>query len=174
MMKGTTPSVIKQEFITTLNSTGKDTQSVEKLITYFCNISWWLEHEQIECFSLLKKFVTSLPRQETAELIPKLINLSQNYPRLVLLAEELFNALDDKIKESISIPMIYWTIDDNYTSISENEYRYRQAYEKPVWIANNDYRRPSHALDMICYQKVLDMIVKSKSKALILTEGWND
>ena len=152
MMKGTNPSVIKQEFITTLNSTGKDAQSLENLITYFCQISWWLE----------------------PELIPKLINLSKNYPRLVLLAEELFNALDDKTKESITIPMIYWTIDDNYTSISENEYRYRQAYEKRVWISNNDYRRPSQALDLICYQKVLDMIVKSKSQTIILTEGWND
>lgn len=174
MMKGTTSSVIKQEFITALNTTGKDYQNVENLIKYFCRVSWWLGHEQIECFSLLKEFIASLPQQETKRLIPNLINLSQNYPRLILLAEKLFNALNDWEQESITIPMIYWTRDDHYTSISENEYRYRQAYEKPVWIANNDYRRPPQALDMICYQKVLDMIVKSKSQTLILTDGWND
>ena len=123
---------------------------------------------------LLKKFVATLPQQESKALIPKLINLSQNYPRLILLAEELFNALDDKEKESIRIPMIYWTRDDHYTSISENEYRHRKAYGKPAWINNNDYQRPAQAFDFICYQKVLDMIVKSQSEALILTCGCND
>lgn len=123
---------------------------------------------------LLKEFVATLPQQESKALIPKLINLSQNYPRLILLAEELFNALDDKEKESITIPMIYWTRDDHYTSISENEYRHRKAYGRPAWVNNNDYQRPAQAFDFICYQKVLDMIVKSQSEALILTCGWKD
>ncbi len=171
MLKTTNPSIIKQEFMSTLSKTNKVSPQIENLLKYFCEISWWLENERHECFGKLKNFMADLPQNLKTEFIPKLIENSKNYPYLVLLAEELFQSLDVKLQESIKIPMIYWTFDDVYTSISENEYRYRMAYGKQVWVEGSDYRRPSKSIDFICYQKVLEMIIKSKSETLIFSAG---
>lgn len=172
MIQATNPSFIKQEFISTLSKTEQNSIDVEALLQYFCEISWWLDNEQLECFDKLKKFMIALPKNLKIEFIPKLVEKSKNYPKLVILAEELFNTLNETEQKDIDIPMIYWTFDDAYTLISENEYRYRTAYGKSVWSEGDSYRRPSQAMDFLCYEKVLDMICKSHSSHnVILTES---
>lgn len=174
MMNATNPLLIKQEFMAQLEKTPQDSSRVKILLKHFCNVVWWLDNEQLECFESLKKFMLNLPLNLKQEFVPELINLSQNYPKFVLLAEELFDSLETTVQRSIEIPMIFWTFDDAYTVISENEYRYRQAYGKQVWATDGSYRRPSQVFDFICYGKVLDMIVRSRSNTLIYVGGWKD
>lgn len=170
-MNATNPLLIKQEFMAVLSSTSQNQESIDALLKYFCKVSWWLDNEGLECFEKLKNFMQALPQEMKQRLVPNLINLSENYPKLVLIAEELFNSLGDVIQKNIEIPMIYWTYDDAYTSISKNEYQYRQTYGKTAWAIGESYRRPSQPFDFICYGKVLDMIVKSQSKTLIIAGG---
>ncbi len=174
MKNATNPLLIKQEFMAQLEKTNRCAADVDALIKYFCKVVWWLDNEQLECFEELKKFMLTLPLNLKQEFIPKLINLSQNYPQLVILAENLFNSLSENVQKHIEVPMIFWAVDDAYTLISENEYRYRQAYGKTAWVISGSYRRPSQALDFICYGKVLEMIVKSQSQTLIVTSGGQD
>lgn len=172
MMRETNPLRIKESFMATLSETKQDAKSIESLLNYFCEISWWLENEQLECFGQLKQFMLTLDNLIKKEQIPKLINMSKNYPRLILLSEEMFNSLPPEIQKSIEIPMIYWTMDDSYTSISENEYKHRLAYGKKAWITRNDYRRPSQPIDFVCYEKVLKMILLSGKPTFIYCPGW--
>lgn len=167
MMNATNPSALKQEFLTTLSKTEQNSAGIEALLNFFCKISWWLEREQLECFGKLEDFMSSLPLDLKKGFIPKMIDMSMHYPRLVLLAEKLFNSLDTANQEQLNIPMIFWTVDDKYTRISANEYRYRTAHGKQVWIADGSYRRPMQPLDLVCYQKVIDMIVISGSKTVV-------
>lgn len=172
MMVETNPLRIKEKFIATLNETKQDSKSIENLLKCFCRISWWLDNEQLDCFERLKQFVLLQDQTIKREQKTQLINMSKDYPRLILLAEEMFNSLPAEIQKSIKIPMIYWTMDDSYTSISENEYKHRLAYGKKAWIVADDYRRPSQPIDFICYEKVLDMICRSGQSTLIYCPGW--
>ena len=174
MKNATNPLLIKQEFMAQLEKTNRCAADVDALIKYFCKVVWWLDNERLECFEELKKFVLSLMPDIAKEQIPKLIDASMYYPRLILLAEELFNSLSEVEQKSIKIPMIYWTFDDRYTLISSNEYYYRNAYGKSTWIAEGTYRRPVQKFDFVCYGKVLEMIVKSQSQTLIVTSGGQD
>lgn len=163
----TNPSVIKHNFITTLNQTALTTFGAERLLNYFCEIVWELEEEQQDCYERLAHFMFSLPEICKIALIPKLINTSKDYPNLVLLAETLFNTLGRGAQKCIEIPMIFWTIDSQYTSISQKEYLYLLRHGKQAWIKNGDYRRPMQMFDLICFERVLDMIIVSQSKTLI-------
>lgn len=60
MMRETNPLRIKESFMATLSETKQDAKSIESLLNYFCEISWWLENEQLECFGQLKQFMLTL------------------------------------------------------------------------------------------------------------------
>ena len=86
MKNATNPLLIKQEFMAQLEKTNRCAADVDALIKYFCKVVWWLDNERLECFEELKKFVLSLMPDIAKEQIPKLIDASMYYPRLILFA----------------------------------------------------------------------------------------
>lgn len=168
------PLVVKDEFMTVLISTGQDITSLGRLLNYFCDVVWQLDDERFVCYEKLKDLMLSLPSELKKVQIPRLIDSSKSYPFLVFLAEELFNSLDFDARKGIKISMIYWTKDDKYTSISEKEYLYRQAKGQKVWISNGDYRRPVTKEDLICFEKVLEMMFMSGNSECFYLNGYED
>lgn len=146
--------------------------SARGLLEVFCHHCWSLEDLQEETFNVLSaKFKTMSPK-ETMEMIPLLIEKSQIYPRLVFLAYDMFKSLSFISQNCLEIPMIYWTMDEN-TSISQDEYCWRMKNFLPCWKnGNGTYSRPLVALDLMCYDKVIRMIMESGSKTLIYTSDW--
>lgn len=174
MITETHPDALKQGFMTALKQTNQTISDIEILLTYFCEICWGLENEQQECYEKLRDFMRSLPPHLVMRFIPNLINKSKNFPKLVYLAEEMFNDLQDFEKKTIKIPMIDWTIDDSYTYICQGEYLYRIRQGLKAWQNGAGYARPSKALDFICFEKVIDMIIVSGSSTLMYLPGWSD
>lgn len=174
MITATNPSVVKENFMTALKQTGQTISDIENLLNNFCEVCWWLENEQQECYEKLRDFMRSLPPHLVMRFIPNLINKSKDFPKLVYLAEEMFNDLRDFEKKAIKIPMIDWTIDDSYTNICQAEYLYRIRQGLKAWQKGTGYARPAKALDLLCYQKVLDMIIVSGSNTLMYLPGWSD
>ena len=104
------------------------------------------------------------------ELIPLLIGSSKAYPKLVLLAEELFNALPAEEQKRIKVPMIYWTMDDRETQITEAEYRWRKEHDLSCRQTETGYSRPD--LDLKCFYAVLGMLSASGTETYIYLRGW--
>ncbi len=109
---------------------------------------------------------------EIIRMVPILINQSQNYSKFVFWAEQLFNKLSDQDKKAVSVPMIYWTFDDEYTLISDAEYEYRRENKKVTFIKGEKYARPAHLMDLRCYEKVIEMIFASGTEKVIFVGGY--
>lgn len=159
-------------FLTSLQKAAEKAFYPKAWLDAFCRDCWEFEDGQEECFAELSRIFNFLPRAEQMELIPLLIDNSKAYPKLVLLARELFNTLPTEEKKRIKVPMIYWTTDDDYTSITEAEYQWRARHQLPCWQNRFGYARPMNAsLDLECFYAILEMLFASGTNRCFFLRG---
>ena len=173
------PNTVKREpgkaevFLTSLHKAAEKAFYPKAWLDAFCRDCWKFEDRQEKCFAALTTVFKFLPQAEQVELIPLLIGSSKAYPKLVLLAEELFNALPAEEQKRIKVPMIYWTMDDRETQITEAEYRWRKEHDLSCRQTETGYSRPMNAdLDLKCFYAVLGMLSASGTETYIYLRGW--
>ena len=160
-------------FLTSLHKAAEKAFYPKAWLDAFCRDCWKFEDRQEKCFAALTTVFKFLPQAEQMELIPLLIGSSKAYPKLVLLAEELFNALPAEEQKRIKVPMIYWTMDDRETQITEAEYRWRKEHDLSCRQTETGYSRPMNAdLDLKCFYADLGMLSASGTETYIYLRGW--
>lgn len=160
-------------FLTSLHKAAEKAFYPKAWLDAFCRDCWKFEDRQEKCFAALTTVFKFLPQAEQMELIPLLIGSSKAYPKLVLLAEELFNALPAEEQKRIKVPMVYWTMDDRETQITEAEYRWRKEHDLSCRQTETGYSRPMNAdLDLKCFYAVLGMLSASGTETYIYLRGW--
>ena len=160
-------------FLTSLHKAAEKAFYPKAWLDAFCRDCWKFEDRQEKCFAELGRIFKLLPRAEQAELIPLLVGNSKTYPKLVLLAAELFDTLSEEEKKQIKVPMIYWTMDDDYTNITEAEYQWRFRHQLPCCQTQTGYTRPMNAdLDLKCFYAILGMLNASGRDVNIFLPGW--
>lgn len=83
------------------------------------------------------------------------------YPRLVFLANELFNTLPAEDQKNVRIPFISWTVDNTETQITEEEYLYRKNNFGSCRMKNGKYYRPKKPeIDLQCFYDIMQMMLK--------------
>ena len=157
-------------FLEVLTKSKDPKEILEKFVLY----CWDFEPDATAAFESMKEYCHTLSLTQKKQLIPSLIFNSQTYPNLVLLAEELFNPLSKADKESISVPSISWTMDDEYTYITDEEYVWRQRNKCPCEMHDGCHTRPAKALDIMCFEKVIRMMSESKSSMIGLMGSFCD
>ena len=145
-----------------------DTNVAKSLVDWFISVCWQLEDFQNECFSRLVNISLMMPHKTKFDLIPYLVEKSINYQEFMFLARRLFSDFSEEEQKTMKIPPITWSNTDDYTFISQNEYKWRQKNGLPCGIrGNNNYTRPVTTLDLECFYVSLELTYDSNTSALI-------
>jgi hypothetical protein len=141
--------------------------SPENRVDAFCKVCWTLESQaQRELFTILAKSFTELSDSDKVLIIPKLIKKSYCYNPLVLLAYDLFKSLPKWRYDEMELDLIWWSHDDLYTNITNEEYKWRKAHNQKCSKSDNFCIRPSVIDDFLCFEKSVEMVCKTNSKLL--------
>lgn len=143
--------------------------SPENRVDAFCKVCWTLESQaQRELFAILAISFTELSDSDKVLIIPKLIKESYCYNPLVLLAYDLFISLPKWRYDEMDLDVIWWSHDDLYTNITNEEYKWRKARNLKCSVVGGIYERPSQINDFLCFEKSVRMVCKTNSKLLFL------
>ncbi len=168
------------DFCEQLEKSGEilDATCAVELLNLFCNKCWQLEEEQQSCYESISAVWKRGPIEAKIKLIPLLVKYSKLYNNFVFLALEFAKQLEpEECKKLERIDLVYWTGDNEYTSITKEEYDYRQKQNLECWYQtytlNNgdetkDYRRPFKIDDIRCFEAMLCVINKSGQRAIFI------
>lgn len=159
-----------------------DPQEAQKLLDLFCHVYWKLDVLQKTCFEDICSIWINASRAAWIKIIPQLVSRSIVCNDLIFIAQLLMEELNSvEIKALDKVYPIYWTKDDEYTSITSEEYMYRQAKGLKSWIyeyppmpngkVTKDFRRPSCFNDFKCFYAMLEILYLSKQE-LLFTSGY--
>ena len=159
-----------------------DEQSALELLTVFCRKYWQFDTLQASCYENFCALVRQSTQTAKIALIPELMAQSIVCNNMVFLAKELIENLSlEERKQLKTIYLPSWTRDDEYSSICEDEFIYRQSKGLKCWKEEDNiseivnriyYRRPSCFNDFQCYYAMLDVIMASEQQAIIYSPGW--
>ncbi len=143
--------------------------SPQERIDSFCKICWTVEEPvQEELFEILKNSFSGLSDEEKISLIPKLEKASSCYNPMIVLAYDLFVTLPPWKHRQIEIPVIWWSIDDRYTQITVEEYKWRRKHNLSCKESGGLYTRPSRLEDFLCFEKSVRMTMLTNSNFVFL------
>ncbi|MBQ8677426.1 MAG: hypothetical protein IJ529_03020 [Alphaproteobacteria bacterium] len=161
-----------------------DTQAAQELLDLFCHFYWQLDELQKSCFEDVCSIWLNASRAAWIKIIPQLMSKSKVCNNLVFLAQMLIEELTLAERKTLdNVYMPYWTQDDEYTSITVEEYAYRQAKGLKCWVykypqmkngvVTKDYRRPSCVNDFKCFEAMLQVSYLSEQKTYFYLSGLN-
>ncbi len=162
-----------------------DARSALELLDLFCQMCWRLDDLQKPCYESVSALWKNSSTAAKTALIPKLIEQSFVYNDFVFLAQEFLenpSSYEKKMLGKIYPP--HWTTEDEYSSICEAEYKYRQAKGLECWIYKYpplpsgkitiDYQRPSCVHDFRCFEAILKVLHLAGQPIYMYCSGWND
>ena len=162
-----------------------DARSALELLDLFCLMCWRLDDLQKPCYESVSALWKNSSTAAKTALIPKLMEQSFVYNDFVFLAQEFLenpSSYEKKMLGKIYLP--HWTTEDEYTSICEAEYKYRQAKGLKCWVyeyppmpngkVTKDYRRPPCINDFECYYAMLEVLHLSEHESYIYQGGYHD
>ncbi len=141
-----------------------DLTSATELLNLFCNKCWQLDTLQQSCYESVAIILKRCPIDAQIKLVPLLIENSKTYNDLVFLAFEMVKSFTpSQCNRLDKIYVISWSYDDEFTIITEQEYKYRQQNNLKCWyhthVSENgnfiSYRRPFNINDIKCFEASL-------------------
>ena len=162
-----------------------DPQEASELLNLFCRFYWKLDTLQKTCFEDICSIWINASRATWIKIIPQLLSKSIVCNDLIFMAKLLLEELNpEEIKALDKVYPIYWTKDDEYTSITAEEYAYRQSKGLRSWFyeypplpngkITKDFRRPSSINDFKCFQAMLEILHLSKQESCFFMSGYAD
>ena len=161
-----------------------DAEDAQKLLDLFCRIYWQLDTLQKSCYEDVCSILLNASRKAWIKIIPLLMKKSIVCNDLVFLAQILLE--DFTAEERLALDKVYpfyWTDDDDWSSITEEEYAYRKTKGLDCWISKNpsaggkitkDYRRPANVNDLKCFLAMLKVLGLTEQKIYFHVNGWFD
>ena len=162
-----------------------EAQDASELLDLFCLFYWRLNNLQKSCFEDVNSVWLNASRPAWIKIIPRLIQESSVCNDFVFLAKILIKELSaEECKKLDKMYLPAWTEDSDYTSITKEEYAYRQANGLKCWIyeyppmpngkVTIDYRRPCCIHDLKCFYVMLEVLSVSGQKVYFFMGGYSD
>ena len=167
------------------NGTVLDAQDAQAFLDLFCKFYWQLDTLQKSCYDDICSVWINASKDAWIKTIPQLVKQSDVCNDLIFLAQILLEELGpEDIKAMDKVYPIYWTKDDEYTSISAEEYAYRQTKGLKSWIyeyqpmpngvVTKDFRRPSCINDFKCFEVMIKILLLAKQNVIFFMSGYAD
>jgi hypothetical protein len=162
-----------------------DAPSAQELLDLFCLMYWRLDELQKSCFEAVSSVWLNASRSARVKIIPQLVEKSKICNNLLFSAQTLIGGLSSQERQNLDkLYPIHWTKDDEYTSITAEEYEYRRAKGLKCWIykypympngkITTDYRRPCCANDIKCFYASLEILHLSGQESYMFMNGFTD
>ena len=159
-----------------------DADVAEGLLDLFCRYCWNLALEQQFCYEIVADVLSKSSVDARIKLIPLLMKKSIICNKFVFLAQKMIKELTDEERQVMGkIYLPSWTKDDEYSSITAEEFAYRQSKGLECWIHKfsdvsgkmvKDYRRPSCRDDLRCFEAMLCVIIMSGQEVHMFLKGY--
>ncbi len=142
----------------------------QEQLDYFCANCWTVDDPHLLYQALRESFISDLPKEKYAEMIPKLVGARKYYRDLVFLAEDLFKLLTaDEQKQIKFNGYSPDSLDEKVIAITTAEYLWRKNHNQPCKLYHKGgFERPVYVEDFQAVEAIMEMLMLSDSSALIM------
>jgi len=142
----------------------------QEQLNYFCDNCWTVDSPQLLYQALRESFISDLPKEKYAEMIPKLVAARKHYRDLVFLAEDLFKLLTPEEQKQIKFNGYSPdSLDEKVIAITTAEYLWRKSHNHPCKLYHQGgFCRPASVEDFLAVEAIMEMLMLSDSSALIM------
>lgn len=142
----------------------------QEQLDYFCANCWTVDDPHLLYQALRRSFISDLPREKYAEMIPKLVDARKHYRGLVFLAEDLFKRLTPEEQKQIKFKGYSPTsLNEKEIAITTAEYLWRKSHNQPCKLYHKGgFSRPASVEDFQAVEAIMEMLMQSDSSSLIM------